>query len=608
MSVLDALTDEQELVASEPSDAHLLVTAGPGTGKTHTLVARLLHLINDEGLAPGAEILVLSFSRAAVREVRRRIAGHGSASYVRVCTFDSFATRLLADVDPDGSWQQRSFDPRIQLATAAIREGRAADFLDEVRHIVIDEAQDLVGVRSELVTALLGRGCGFTVFGDPAQGIYDFQLDDPALRRLGSALLYAWIRNNSPALIERSLTVNFRARSDAAKCALPFGALLNARDPDFASVRRDLETVLMSATTLGDVDGAIPMLRRTDVPTAILCRTNGEALVLSERLYDAGIAHRVRQSSTDRQVGRWLAEAFAMSPTRILPSRTALQLLADLDLPSGVTVDDAWRMLKRLEPRARRSTDELDLANVASKLRSGDLPDALCAPPDDDLIVVSTIHRAKGLEFDRVVVLEPSERGQEQIDGEEARTLYVALTRPRDELYHLRPLDLGRLTCRDTPDERWVRKGWKAWQRFGMEVRGDDTDPTLPATDQGHHGDPVATQRYIRTKVGRGDPVDLKLRMHWIDHRERALYDVIHAGEVVATTRPAFGAVLFRVLKVNRGWDVRFPAWIHGLRVQDIDTAAGTEAESVRSGLGPSGLWLRVRVSGLGRFDSKERQ
>ena len=34
--------------------------------------------------------------------------------------------------------------------------------------------------------------------------------------------------------------------------------------------------------------------------------------------------------------------------------------------------------------------------------------------------------------------------------------------------------------------------------------------------------------------------------------------------------------------------------------VEAIDTVAGTEAASKRTGLGCSGMWLRVRVSGLG--------
>ena len=41
------LTPEQEQIVAAPPEAHVLVTAGPGTGKTHTLVARLERLTAD---------------------------------------------------------------------------------------------------------------------------------------------------------------------------------------------------------------------------------------------------------------------------------------------------------------------------------------------------------------------------------------------------------------------------------------------------------------------------------------------------------------------------------------------------------------------------------
>jgi DNA helicase-2/ATP-dependent DNA helicase PcrA len=63
--------------------------------------------------------------------------------------------------------------------------------------------------------------------------------------------------------------------------------------------------------------------------------------------------------------------------------------------------------------------------------------------PDDDQIRLSTIHQAKGLEFDVVFIimlcdgLFPSSRSTKSLDGEEEerRLFYVALTRARDELY-----------------------------------------------------------------------------------------------------------------------------------------------------------------------------
>ena len=120
-------TTEQAAVVSLPVEAHALVSAAAGTGKTHTLAGRLTRLVEGEGLSAGDELLVLSFSRAAVAELRRRIAGlAGDARYVGVATFDSFATRILAAAEPGGPWPGLDYDARIRAAAdAPVRPGRA---------------------------------------------------------------------------------------------------------------------------------------------------------------------------------------------------------------------------------------------------------------------------------------------------------------------------------------------------------------------------------------------------------------------------------------------------------------------------------------------------
>src|SRR5690606_24284107 len=77
-----------------------LVLAPPGTGKTFVLIERLKYLV-DRGVTPG-RIVVLSFTRAAVREIRQRLFQQvdlGQASLdvrlVELRTFDSVASRLL---------------------------------------------------------------------------------------------------------------------------------------------------------------------------------------------------------------------------------------------------------------------------------------------------------------------------------------------------------------------------------------------------------------------------------------------------------------------------------------------------------------------------------
>src|SRR5260370_5144593 len=102
-SIAGDFTTEQAAVVSLPVEAHALVSAAAGTGKTHTLAGRLTRLVEGEGLSAGDELLVLSFSRAAVAELRRRIAGLvGDPRYVGAATFDSFATRIPAAAVPGG--------------------------------------------------------------------------------------------------------------------------------------------------------------------------------------------------------------------------------------------------------------------------------------------------------------------------------------------------------------------------------------------------------------------------------------------------------------------------------------------------------------------------
>jgi superfamily I DNA/RNA helicase len=602
----DDLTTEQREIAEAGASSRTLVTAGPGTGKTHTLVARLAALIQAHELDPGQEILVLSFSRAAVREIRDRLRSYeGAASYVAARTFDSFATRVLADEDPDGAWQRLGYDDRILAATQLLHDCRFDDGpLSELRHVVVDEAQDLVGVRAEFVKSILDRSdAGFTIFGDPAQGIYNFQLEGAA-RQKGSAALYEWLRwRFKNDLVEIGLVENFRARTDAARAALSFGPQLNEQQPDFPRIEQALESVLMSAPTVGDIETAIPVLRDQRIPTAILTRTNGDALLISNTLFEHGIPHRLQQRATDRVVGRWVADALGILTQRQISKATVMRELGEVPLPPGLSSSDAWRLLKRLDRRDRRRSDDLDLVAVADRLRVGDVPDELTAIPPSPL-VVSTIHRAKGLEFDRVIIAQSQHPAEEDptVQAEETRTLFVALTRPRDQLLHMSGPDSRLLTNWGTADARWYRRGWKNWQRFGIEVRGDDTHRDDPAGAIVIDEEPARVQNYLREKVLPGDPVHLHRKVGWVDGDERTFYAIVHGDQPVGITSARFGGALFSLLKINRKWDVSWPAAIAGLHVESIDTVAGTEASGLRAGLGPSAIWLRVRVVGLGRF------
>src|SRR5438105_12319533 len=117
------LSVQQRVIVDAPVDDRLLVLAAAGTGKTHVLVERMKRLIAENDLAPGREVLALSFSRAAVRELRRRLAQDGGPGrLVRPVTFDSLATRFLASLGAEApmNWQELGYVGRIRAAAAAL--------------------------------------------------------------------------------------------------------------------------------------------------------------------------------------------------------------------------------------------------------------------------------------------------------------------------------------------------------------------------------------------------------------------------------------------------------------------------------------------------------
>lgn len=94
MSYLDELNKEQYSAATTV-DGPLMIIAGAGTGKTHTLVARTMYMI-EQGIKPDT-ILLLTFTNKAAKEMKERIvASIGDAgNTITACTFHSFCATLM---------------------------------------------------------------------------------------------------------------------------------------------------------------------------------------------------------------------------------------------------------------------------------------------------------------------------------------------------------------------------------------------------------------------------------------------------------------------------------------------------------------------------------
>jgi hypothetical protein len=613
------LTAEQQAVVDQPWGARVLVTAGAGAGKTHTLVRRLDELCGHEDpeqALEASEILVLTFSRAAARELRERIARHGErARRVRAQTFDAWAYGIVTQAYPDRDWGCASFDERIRAAGDAIAAGAlGAGDATPPAHVVVDEVQDLVGERRELVQTLLDvhhDSCGFTVVGDTAQFIYGFQIDDPAERADETGLFLTWLRvSYSDDLVELHLTENFRAATAEARVALAHGPRLQkiADEDEAVALHEELRELLTTPMNrmAGLTDAfSLDSLRSSVGTTAILTRDNRQALVVSGLLHASEIPHRLRQPLEERPVPFWVAELLRRTEAAGLSEERFRSLMASIPLPYEPNLDVLWSVLRRVARGPGRGVIDLDRLRRAVVDRR--FPDE-AADPETARLTVSTAHRAKGLEFDRVIVLTPptvaelrKQFGDDLDMQAETRALYVAMTRAREDLYFMDSPGLPVVKrAEGRKNGRQYVGGFKSWHRFGIVAGARDICSDSPAGDE-HTA--ANTQTYLLEKVRPGDEVVLRRRHDLpLGEWQSPPYVLLHEGREIGEASERFRQDLFKVQKVNRGWEPRWPGEIHELRVDTLETVTGSVAAGANAGLGDRGVWTAPRITGIGRY------
>jgi DNA helicase-2/ATP-dependent DNA helicase PcrA len=94
-SLISELNEKQKLAVTRPRQP-VLVIAGPGTGKTRTIIDRILYQIENLRINPG-QILALTFSNKAAGEIKNRLERilKSTAEKIKVSTFHSFCLDIL---------------------------------------------------------------------------------------------------------------------------------------------------------------------------------------------------------------------------------------------------------------------------------------------------------------------------------------------------------------------------------------------------------------------------------------------------------------------------------------------------------------------------------
>ncbi|MBU1168670.1 MAG: RecQ family ATP-dependent DNA helicase [Proteobacteria bacterium] len=184
----------QETIVAAPPEKNILVLAGPGSGKTRTIVHRCAWLIKAKSVDP-ASILVLCFNHQAMIELRKRIKAlvGRSADFVTAMTYHGFAMRITGRslIEKTGL-SEFNFDTVIDEAVDILAGAKEIEGLDaqeardtllaQYRYILVDEYQDIDARQYSFISALTGRlekdrdsRIAIMAVGDDDQSIYGFR-------------------------------------------------------------------------------------------------------------------------------------------------------------------------------------------------------------------------------------------------------------------------------------------------------------------------------------------------------------------------------------------------------------------------------------------------
>lgn len=469
-TIVDALDNpvQAEIVRDDREQTNVLVLAGPGSGKTRVLVHRIAYLIRVKREDPRG-ILVLTYNRHAAAEIRerlRRLIGDDAAG-VTVSTCHALAMRLMGASFAGDHQGPRDFDGIVMQAVALLRgdglskteaEALRETLIQGHRWLLVDEYQDIGPEEYALIGAVAGRSLeddlriSLFAVGDDDQNIYAFA---------GASIDF--IRRFEADYAAKPVWLTDNYRSSAHIIAAANAVIAPAAQRMKAGHDITVNRARAKAMPGGDWAALDPVAQGW----VSLLDAGGDAAQAVSALDDL-----VRLSRLDPDWSWRRCAVIARDWRRLEPVRAYAEALGiPIDM-ANETLPSLWRLREMqgfiralLADRTRLLTipDLVAILNAQPQSRwtdligegIGTLARELVekAAPVPDLVqwfgewardvrgeqrglLLLTAHRAKGLEFDHVAILNGGwDRPSRGEDADAPRRLfYVAMTRARSTL------------------------------------------------------------------------------------------------------------------------------------------------------------------------------
>lgn len=426
--IFGSLSPTQQRIIQDKESVVIVVAAGPGSGKTRVLVHKLASLLLLEDVKH-EQLLMLTFSRAAATEFKQRLMAliGNAAHFVEIKTFHSYSFDLLGRIgnieDAKGVVERAA----RMISEEGVEPSRICKTV-----LVIDEAQDMSSEEYALVRALMKANEGMRVIavGDDDQNIYEFRGSDSRFMR---QLL------DTPKSTFVEMTENYRSSRHVVDFANAFarGIRHRMKRTSILSVKQDEGTVvvrhhvscLMYQRIASDL-----LAKRANGTMCVLTHTNEQAVIMNSLLRKQGLNSKLIQSTEGFRFWNMAEVRFFVKQ---IERNTHTPRIADevwenaksqtrLAYASSTCLPYLERCLKLFEQTSREKflTDFKEFVFES-------MTEDFCSTADAD-VVVSTIHKSKGHEYDDVYLLVTQ---PQHVTDLEMRRYYVGMTRAKCRLF-----------------------------------------------------------------------------------------------------------------------------------------------------------------------------
>lgn len=593
-------------------DENLLVDAPPGSGKTYCLVERLKYLYDNFSI-DNTSVLVLCFTRTATLEVRKRvdyIVDDVNTYYglidIDIRTIDSFATWLLVQ-GGESQLFKWDYDQRIDEAIKYLKKN--PHILNTIKHFIIDEVQDLVGVRAEFIKTILEIiNGGVTLLGDRCQGIYDYQVKDSSM--MNSVQFYTKLKElykHKLKVIE--LDENYRQSDELLKSNKIIRNQIISGDKNQINIA--LSETFEKMPSLGElVDISRDQIQPIEGENiAFLVRTNSEALLVSNLLNQKRIRHKLNRSN-DEYLSYWIGALITELQDSIITYNQFEKTYCSL-FGTSKDVKKCWQLFLELGNEDDNSLRVNKQTIIRTIQDEAELYQELYVY-NKHSIEVSTIHKAKGREYTNVVLLSrPNE-----VNLDEAKVNYVSLTRAKKLNYKIgmkkKKLRLDSKSNRHIAYSS-VTKGIKRGRRDAVTTEKITMIELIASEDINFNSfcdlrlfndeaSVIQNQKYIVNNIKVGDELKLK----FLKKNNQILFGIYHLEDrLIGCMNNSFTELISQKNSRDKFEEnnIIYPAEIHRLFVDEVITYIATDVDGIPQKYKKNQMWNAITISGLGKIE-----